>query len=279
MSLRVAYQGNPGSYSDLAVRHAFPDAERIPTPNFDALIGALQNGDVDHGLLPCENSLYGRVGGIHQLLPDSGLHIIGEHFQRVEHCLMAPRGATLADLRFAHSQDVALGQVRRVIAELKLQEVAESDTALSAKHVAEMNDKAHAAIASELAADIYGLSVLRRNVEDEAHNTTRFYVAAREPAWPAPDAPDIMTSFLFRVKNKPAALFSAMVGLATNGINMTKLESYMLGGQFVATQFLCEVEGHPAQPALARALDDMKHHADHVRVLGVYPVSPYRRTV
>jgi prephenate dehydratase len=227
-------------------------------------------------MLPCENSLAGRVSDIHHLLPDSGLFIIGEQFQRVEHCLLAIKGATVADLKRAHSHSVALGQVRRILADLRLQAVVEADTAGAAKLVAEWGRKDEAAIASSLAAEIYGLQIMQHNVEDAAHNTTRFYVVAPQPAEFDPATPRLMTTFVFRVRNVPAALYKALGGFATNGVNMTKLESYMIGGEFTATQFLCDVEGHPEQPALRRALEELSFFSTEMRVLGVYPMAQFR---
>ena len=245
MSGPIAFQGRPGAYSDLACRTAFPGTRTLPCDTFEAAIEAVRAGAAELAMLPCENSLAGRVPDIHHLLPDSGLAVVGEHFQRVEHCLLGLKGATIAGLRRAHSHAVALGQVRALLRELGLQAVVQADTAGSAQLVAQWNNKTDAAIASALAAEIYGLDILRRNVEDAAHNTTRFYVAAREPRTPPPDAPHLMTTFVFRVRNVPAALYKALGGFATNGVNMTKLESYMVGGEFTATQFLCDVEGHP----------------------------------
>jgi prephenate dehydratase len=228
-------------------------------------------------MLPCENSLAGRVPDIHALLPGSGLSIVGEHFQRVEHCLLAPAAATLSTIRNLHSHAVALGQVRNLIRELGLTPVIQADTAGAAQMVADWNRPEDAVVASALAAQIYGLKILRDNVEDADHNTTRFYVAAAETVPQPPHIASPMTTFVFRVRNVPAALFKALGGFATNGVNMTKLESYMVGGQFTATQFLCDVEGHPDQPALRLALEELSFFSREVRILGVYPQSPFRR--
>jgi prephenate dehydratase len=227
-------------------------------------------------MLPCENSLAGRVPDIHTLLPESRLFIVGEHFQRVEHCLLAPKGATIPGLKRVHSHAVALGQVRRVLRELGVTAVVEADTAGSAHLVAELGSLEDAAIASSLAAEIYGLDILRANVEDASHNTTRFYIAAAEPRTPPEDTPGLLTTFVFRVRNVPAALYKALGGFATNGVNMTKLESYMLHGEFAATQFLCDVDGHPEQPALKRALEELSFFSRETRILGVYPASSAR---
>jgi prephenate dehydratase len=272
----IAFQGRPGAYSDLACRTAYPHWRTLPCDTFEATIEAVRDGAAARAMLPCENSLAGRVPDIHALLPESGLFIVGEHFQRVEHCLLAPETATLATIRRAHSHAVALGQVRKVLKELNLAAVVEADTAGAAEQVAAWNDPAECAIASALAAELFGLQILRANVEDAAHNTTRFYVAAGAPAPHGPETPGLMTTFVFRVRNVPAALYKALGGFATNGVNMTKLESYMLGGQFSATQFLCDVEGHPEQPALRRALEELAFFSRECRILGVYPTAAFR---
>ncbi|MCK8786805.1 prephenate dehydratase [Roseomonas sp. NAR14] len=277
----IAFQGLPGAYSDLACRHAYPGMTTLPCPSFEAAMAALRDGRADLAMLPCENSLAGRVPDIHRLLPQSGLYVVGEHFERVEHCLMAPAGATLATIRRAHSHPVALGQVFNVLRELSLTPVIEADTAGAAALIAERGGVEDAAIASALAAEIYGLDVLRHNVEDAPHNTTRFYVMAREradaPADAAASGGDFVTTFVFRVRNIPASLYKALGGFATNGVNMTKLESYMLDGEFTATQFLCDVDGHPAQPALRLAFEELEFFSAEMRVLGAYRASPARR--
>lgn len=272
----IAFQGLPGAYSDLACRAAYPGWATLPCPSFEAAMAAVREGRAALAMLPCENSLAGRVPDIHRLLPDSGLSVVGEHFERVEHCLMAPRGATLATLRRAHSHPVALGQVLNILAELQLTPVIEADTAGAAELIAERGGVEDAAIASALAAEIYGLEILRRNVEDAAHNTTRFYVMSREPHLPPVDAPNTVTTFIFRVRSIPGALYKALGGFATNGVNMTKLESYMLDGRFFAVQFLCDVDGHPEQPALKRALEELRFFSKEVTVLGAYPAHAYR---
>ena len=274
--MTISFQGRPGAYSDLACRTALPGEPTLPCDTFEATIDAVRSGAARLAMLPCENSLAGRVPDIHALLPGSGLQIVGEHFQRVEHCLLGVPGASIGDIRRVHSHAVALGQVRQVIRDLGAQAVIEADTAGSAQMVAEWGRREDAAIASALAAELYGLRILRANVEDASHNTTRFYIAAIGAAWPPPDAPGTVTTFVFRVRNVPAALYKGLGGFATNGVNMTKLESYMLAGQFTATQFLCDVDGHPDQPPLARALEELAFFSREVRVLGVYPGSPFR---
>jgi prephenate dehydratase len=257
MTRVISFQGRPGAYSDLACRKAYPSWRTLPCDTFEEAIDAVRNGHAELGMLPCENSLAGRVPDIHRLLPESGLFIVAEAFQRVEHCLMGPTGATLAGVKRVHSHAVALGQVRNIVRELKVQAVVEADTAGAAEQVAGWANPEDAAIASSLAAELFGLDILRANVEDAAHNTTRFYVTSRSRDVPPPATPGLMTTFVFRVRNVPAALYKALGGFATNGVNMTKLESYMLDGHFTATQFLCDVEGHPEQPALRRALEEL----------------------
>jgi prephenate dehydratase len=273
----IAFQGSPGAYSDLACRTAYPSWTTLPCTSFEDAMEAVRNGTAELAMLPCENSLAGRVPDIHALLPASGLFVVGEHFQRVEHCVLAPKSATLATIRRAHSHAVALGQVRKILKELHLQPVVEADTAGSAQLVAQWNNPEDCAIASRLAAELFGLQVLRANVEDAAHNTTRFYICAGAAHLPSPDMEGLMTTFVFRVRNVPAALYKALGGFATNGVNMTKLESYMVDGHFTATQFLCDVDGHPEQPALRRALEELSFFSRETRILGVYPAAPFRK--
>ena len=278
MSGMIAFQGVPGAYSDLACRAAFPAMRTLPCESFESAMDAVRDGSATLAMLPCENSLAGRVPDIHHMLPESGLFVIGEHFQRVEHCLLGIRGSRVGDLKRAHSHTVALGQVRHILRDLALTPVIEADTAGAAELVAKWGNKEDAAIASSLAAEIYGLDILRANVEDAAHNTTRFYIMAKRPVTPDAATPHLMTTFVFRVRNVPAALYKALGGFATNGVNMTKLESYMMGGEFAATQFLCDVDGHPEQPALRRALEELSFFSSEVRVLGVYPSAAFRLT-
>jgi prephenate dehydratase len=274
----ISFQGVPGAYSDLACRDAFPGMATLPCLTFERAIDAVRSGAAEVAMLACENSLAGRVPDIHMLLPGSGLSIIGEHFQRVEHCLLAPPGTAIGQVRRVHSHAVALGQVRGILKELGAEPVIEGDTAGAAKLVAEWGRPEDAAIASRLAAEIYGLDVLRANVEDAAHNTTRFFVAAMEKRTPPPETPGLMTTFVFRVRNVPAALYKALGGFATNGVNMTRLESYMLDGQFTATQFMCDVDGHPEHPGLRRALEELAFFSRETRILGVYRRSGFRET-
>jgi prephenate dehydratase len=272
----IAFQGQHGAYSDLACRIAFPEMTTLPCETFEAAIEAVRDGRAALAMLPPENSLAGRVPDMHALLPGSGLSIVGEFFLRVEHCLLAPKGTTSATIKRIHAHPVALRQVRKLIRELNAKPVAQDDNALAAEIVARLNSAEDAAIASSLAGEIHGLEILRRNVEDEAHNTTRFYAMAKTPRLPPPDQPDLMTTFVFRVRNVPAALYKALGGFATNGVNMTKLESYMVGGTFTATQFLAEVDGHPEQPALRLALEELTFFSTEIKILGVYPAAPFR---
>ena len=276
MTRKISFQGAPGAYSDLACRTAFPELETLPCLSFEAAIDAVRESEAAFAMLPTENSLSGRVPDMHTLLPESGLSIIAEHFQRVEHCLLAPAGAVIEGVRRVHSHAVALGQVRGLIRELGASAVVEADTAGAAELVARWNNPEDAAIASTLAAEINGLAILRRNVEDAAHNTTRFYVMAKTPRLPPAEAPDLVTSFVFRVRNVPAALFKALGGFATNGVNMTRLESYMVGGHFAATQFLAEIDGHPEQRGPRLALEELAFFSREIRILGVYPAAPFR---
>ncbi|HQT46675.1 MAG TPA: prephenate dehydratase [Acidocella sp.] len=272
----ISFQGQPGAYSDLACRIAFPNMTTLPCETFEVAIEAVHEGRAQLAMLPPENSLAGRVPDMHALLPNSGLSIIAEKFLRIEHCLLAPHGATLGSIKRIHSHPVALGQVRNLLRELNAAAVVEYDTAGSAEIVAAKGGVEDAAIASSLAAELHGLNILRRNVEDATHNTTRFYVMAKTPSKLPPDTPHLMTSFLFRVRNVPAALYKALGGFATNGVNMTKLESYMVNGSFTATQFLAEVDGHPAQTGLRLAFEELEFFSTEIKILGTYPADPFR---
>jgi len=271
MSPKVAFQGEPGAFSHAASHQVFPDAEAIPCVTFEDTIAAVQNGQAEFGVVPVENSLYGRITDIHHLLPESGLFIVGETFLRVEMNLLGVRGATLGDVKAVQSLSVALGQCRRFIQTHKLRTINGVDTAGSAREIAQKGDKSVAAIASRFAAEIYGLDILAENIEDADHNTTRFLVLSRERLEAAPDSGQVKTTFVFRVRNVPAALYKAMGGFATNGVNMTKLESYMLDGSFTATQFYADIEGHPSDRPVALALEELGFFTDHLRILGIYP--------
>ena len=274
---RVAFQGEAGAYANLAAREALPHALAIPRPTFDDAVAAVRDGETDLCIIPVENSLHGRIADIHHLLPDAGLYIVGEHFLRIQHQLLGLKGATLAGLKTVMSQGPALGQCRKLIREMKLTAQNWHDTAGSARHVAELKDPSVAAIASSLAGDIYGLEILKANVEDETHNMTRFLIMAREPDDAAHDGTAVITTFIFRVRNVPAALYKALGGFATNGVNMMKLESYQLGGSFNATQFYADIEGHPEERAVRLALEELQFFTSKLSILGVYPAHRFRK--
>jgi prephenate dehydratase len=277
-SAKIVFQGEPGANSHIACREAYPDHEAVPCPTFEDAFAAVESGEAALGMIPIENSVAGRVADIHHLMPTADLHIVAEWFLPIRHQLMAPRGAKLDRIRSVESHVMALGQCRDVIRKLGLKTIVAADTAGSAREVAERGDKTRAAIASGLAAEIYGLDILAENIEDEAHNTTRFIVLAREARWAKSGDGTVVTTFLFRVRNVPAALYKALGGFATNGINMTKLESYMLEGNFFATQFYADVEGHPDDRALALALEELAFFSKELKILGVYPAHPFRST-
>jgi len=272
----IAYQGEPGANSHIACVDNYPDLSPLPCPTFEDAFAALQDGSAELGMIPIENSIAGRVADIHALLPASGLHIVGETFLPIHFQLLAAPGARIEDLKVVHSHVHALGQCRNIIRRHKLKPIVASDTAGAAREVAERGEKSHAALATSLAGQIYGLQTLVADVEDEKHNTTRFVVLSKDPSWVAPGNGPVVTTFVFRVRNVPAALYKALGGFATNGVNMTKLESYMEGGEFAATQFLADVDGHPDDPPLKRALEELEFFSREVRILGVYPAHPYR---
>ena len=276
MSGRIAFQGEPGAYSHEACRQARPGWEVMPCATFEDAIEAVRRGEADLAALPVENSTYGRVADMHALLPGSGLHIIDEAFVRVHINLLGLPGARLGQITAAMSHTVLLGQCRTFLRENAIRPVTGADTAGSARRVAEDRDPTIAALASELAAEIYGLEVLARHIEDQSNNTTRFIIMSREADLARRGPGPMMTSFLFSVRNIPAALYKALGGFATNGVNMTKLESYMVGGSFTATAFLADVEGHPEDPALARALEELRYFSASFTLLGVYPADPAR---
>jgi prephenate dehydratase len=277
---KVVYQGEPGANSHLACRDAYPGYEPLPRPTFEDAFAAVRSGAADLAMIPIENSVAGRVADIHHLMPTSRLHIVAEYFLPVRHQLLAPKGATLKTVRSVESHVQALGQCRKIIRKLGLKPIVAADTAGSAREVAERNDPTCAAIASQLAAKTYKLQILKKNIEDEKHNTTRFIVLSRQAKWAPPHARKTITTFVFQVRNIPAALYKALGGFATNGINMTKLESYMVDGNFSATQFYADVEGHPKHPALERALEELEFvtQPKSLKVLGVYAAHPFRET-
>ena len=273
---RIAYQGEPGSNSHTVCQQHYPDWEAVPCASFEDVFAVVENGEAELAMIPIDNSIAGRVSDIHHFLPASNLHIVAEHFLRIQFHLMATEGATLDTIRTVHSHVHALGQCRRIIREHELVPMISGDTAGAAREVAEAADLTQAAIAPPLAAEIYGLEILREDVEDEDHNTTRFVLLSPEYVQAPQGNGPVVTSFVFNVRNLPAALYKALGGFATNGINMTKLESYMVGGQFAATQFLAEVDGHPDDPGLKRALEELTFFTTDIKVLGVYPADPFR---
>ena len=272
----IVFQGEAGANSHIACRQAFPDMMEMPCDTFEEAFAAVKEGRARLGMIPIENSVAGRVADIHHLLPESGLYIIGEHFLPIRFQLMGVKGATLDGLKSVESHVMALGQCRKLIAEMGLRKIVGVDTAGSARQVAEAGDPTRAALAPELAAEIYGLEILKRDVEDAAHNTTRFIVMAAEPDDAEPEDGPVITSFIFKVRNVPAALYKAMGGFATNGVNMTKLESYQVGGSFNATQFYADIEGHPASRNVRLALEELEFFCSELKILGVYPASPFR---
>ena len=276
---KIAFQGEIGANSDLACRHVQPEMDTLPCNSFEDTFAAVRKGIAKLALIPIDNSVAGRVADIHHLLPDSGLHIVGEHFQRVEHHLLGIKGTTLTELVHVHSHVHALNQCRNFIQQQGINPVVHLDTAAAARDISERDDKKHGAIATKLAGEIYGLESLKANIEDADHNTTRFLLMAPEPLQISPDESDTMTSFVFRVRNVPAALYKSLGGFATNGVNMTKLESYLVEGGFVAAQFYAEVEGHPKHNPVQLALEELEFFSTEVRILGVYPAHKFRKSM
>ena len=272
----IAYQGQPGAYSHLACMGVYPEFDPVPCESFEDAFRAVEEGRCQLAMIPIENSLGGRVADIHHLLPESSLYIVGEHFQPVKHCLLAPPGATLEGLQTVSSHSQALAQCRRLIRELGLRTIVGSDTAGTAREIAERGDPSEAAIASWLAAEVYGLSVVRTRIEDRLGNTTRFVVMSRRREEPDPRAGASMTSIVFQVRSVPGALYKALGGFATNGINITKLESYITDESFSVAQFYAEIEGHPADRNVSNAFEELQFFSKTHRLLGTYPRHPFR---
>jgi prephenate dehydratase len=273
---KIAYQGEPGANSHIACMEARPGHEPMPCATFEDAFQAVKGGRADLAMIAIENTTAGRVADVHHLLPDSSLSIVGEHFLRIRFNLLILPGAKLSEVKTVYSHVHALGQCRKAIRKHKLKAIVAADTAGAAREVAEWQDKSRAAIATKLAGEIYGLKVAAADIEDEDHNTTRFVILSKKPHIAKAKNGPAVTSFVFRVRNVPAALYKAMGGFATNGINMTKLESYQIEGQFNATQFYADVEGHPDDRSLKLALEELEFFTSYLRVLGVYPASPYR---
>ena len=275
MSQRIAFQGDLGAYGHEAVLKARPDAVPVPCHAFEDVIAAVRSGGADMAMLPVENTTYGRVADIHRLLPKSGLHIVDEAFVRVRIALMALPGQSLADISQVRAHMVLIPQARAFLDANNISAVAAADSAGAARAIAESGERGVGALASAVAAEIHGLEILARDIEDQGHNTTRFLLMSPQ-ADHQPRGEKMITTFVFEVRNIPAALYKAMGGFATNGVNMTKLESYMVGGAFTATQFYADIEGHPSDPAVARALEELDYFTNHLDILGVYPAAAGR---
>lgn len=277
MTDRISFQGEPGANSHIAAREAFPNLEPMPCASFEDAFAAVVEGQARYAMIPVENSVAGRVADVHHLIPESGLYIISERFVPIKHQLLGLKDATLAGLTHVRSHPQALGQCRKELRALGVTAVKTADTAGAAREIAELGDRRIGALASTLAGEIYGLKVLKADIADAPHNTTRFLVFSREAQNAALGSGPCMTSFIFRVRNVPAALFKAMGGFATNGVNVTKLESYLEGGGFSAAMFYAEVEGHPEERQVKLALEELTFFSTSLTMLGVYPADPFRR--
>lgn len=274
--MKIAYQGVAGAYSHIASMTVYPNEEYVPCDTFEKAMKMVAEGEVDLAMIPVENSNAGRVSDVHFLLPQTGLHIIGEFFLPVHHQLLVLPGTKLEEVKTASSHPQALAQCANFLKEHNIKPVARIDTALSCQDVLKFQDKSIAAIASVLAGEIYGLEVAAANIENAQNNTTRFLIMAKEPKVPEDDGATFITSFIFKSKNIPAALYKALGGFATNGINITKLESYLLEGKFVSAQFYAEIESHPARKAFQNAFDELKFFSESIHVLGTYKANQYR---
>ncbi len=274
---KIAFQGEPGANSDTACRNVYANMDPLPCATFEDTFDALKSGEADLAMIPIENTIAGRVADIHQLLPNSGFHIIGEYFLPIHFQLMALPGVTLNDIETVYSHIHALGQCREIIRENGWKGVIAGDTAGAARMIADMGDKTAAALSPRLAAELYGLNILKEDVQDADHNTTRFVVLSREPEIPPVDSGPAVTTFVFRVRNVPAALYKVMGGFATNNVNMTKLESYQIGSRFTATLFYADIEGHPEEQNVKFALEEVDFFSAEKNILGVYPASEFRK--
>lgn len=273
----IAFQGARGAYSDMACRVVFPELETISCDSFDEAFRAVNNGRADLAMIPVDNTIAGRVADVHHLMPDGDLFIIGEHFQPVNHMLLGVKGAKVKNIKYVHSHVHAIPQCRKFLKSMNAKSYVHADTAGAAREIAQKNDKEHAAIASLLAAEIYGLEVLESGIEDQVHNMTRFLILSPEPYYPPIDADNVLTSLLFEVRNIPAALYKALGGFATNGLSLTKLESYV-DENFQAARFYCDIEGHPESQAFNRALEELGFFAKDVKLLGSYIAHPTRKS-
>ena len=275
---KIAFQGEPGANSDTACRNVYPTMQPLPCPSFEDAFNAVESGKADLAMIPIENTIAGRVADIHHLLPESKLHIVGEYFLPIHFQLMVLPGVKREEIKTIHSHIHALGQCRKYIRKNGWKPTVAGDTAGAAKLVSEVKDRTMAALAPALASSLYGLDVIEENVEDTENNITRFVVLSKDKHWAKREDTDarMMSTFVFRVRNVPAALYKAMGGFATNGVNMTKLESYQLDGGFTATQFYADIEGHPDDANVARALEELRFFSREVRILGVYEANEYR---
>jgi prephenate dehydratase len=276
MKDRISFQGEPGANSDLACRQTYPDFETLPCATFEDAFAAVSEGQAKYAMIPIENSVAGRVADVHHLIPESGLYVVGEHFTPIKHQLMAVKGASLAALKRVRSHVQALGQCRKSLRKLGLEALITADTAGAAREIAELNDPAEGALASSLAAELNGLEILKSDMADEAHNTTRFLIFAKDPDDAEPEDGPCMTSFIFRVRNIPAALYKALGGFATNGVNITKLESYIEEGGFNAAMFYADIEGHPTERGVKLALEELQFFSSYLKVLGIYRAHAFR---
>lgn len=273
---KISFQGAKGANSEIAIRDVYPDMEAVPCDTFEDAFKALEEGDVDLAMIPIENTLAGRVADIHHILPNSNAYIVGEYFLPIRFDLMVLPGVKLEEIKTVYTHVHGLGQCRKIISQHGWKGEIGGDTAGSAKLVAEMQDRTCAALAPKLAAEIYGLETIAESVEDAEHNTTRFVILSRGKNWAKANNGEVITTFLFQVRNIPAALYKAMGGFATNGINMTKLESYQLGGEFTATQFYADVVGHPDDKNLKLAFEELGFFTNEFKILGVYPSTKAR---
>lgn len=274
---KIAYQGEPGANSHIACQRSLPDLEPVPCRTFEDAMAMVERGEALYAMIPVENTIAGRVADIHHLLPETTLHIIGETFLPIRFQLMALPGTKLSDIRTARTHVMGLGQCRNFLKKHQIEGVTAADTAGAAREVAEQHDTSLAAIAPALAAEVYGLEILAENIEDAEHNTTRFVIMAQDPGDHALEDGTTVTAFIFQVRNIPAALYKAMGGFATNSVNMTKLESYQIGGAFKATQFYAEIEGHPDERRVQLALEELGFFSSMLKIMGVFPASSDRQ--
>ena len=273
MEIKIAYQGEPGANSHIACKMYDENSQSVALKTFDQVFYSLKNDEVDLAMIPIENSIAGRVSDIHRLRPTSEVHIIGESFLKDQHCLMSLKDSSIKDIKSVKSHEMALSQCRKSIIELGLEPIVSDDTAGSAREISELKDNSIAAIASPLAAEIYDLKILKKDMEDEGHNTTRFLILSKDKSIPDDTIGNYITTLVFKVKNVPSALYKALGGFATNGVNMLKLESYQIDGSFQSTQFYTDLEGHANSDSIKNALDELKYYSEEIKILGVYPSS------